>query len=775
MNYLTSLLLPVLLYTNAAPPFLGVSTSVHDQPVEIAGQTFLRGLRVELVVTDSAAEQAGLLEGDIIVALDGTSFDCPADQVLQRFQETLQTQKVGDLLSLTVFRDRVERDAHLDDQPVTNPAAWNEPDILVADAPPGTRLTLTATHVRKLLNLTSRLGQRPSDSGIGTFRIPSNSEIMPGALTLSPATHLAEQLIDQFNARADYTRLRERLAALVEQGDAFRLPLIAYAFREPMALEDLADQLDNIPTDPAGALRHAGRMLNLEVPARSLPALRTGLTAEEHAAQIERLLTSAHEHYEQALANLTDAEREFLEQTLPEVSDAFREFVMVLSDEDHDRRARVQRFCSLLVKVDRGALLAAAIELSALLDRDYLAGLQQDLRESDPGIFITHDTPYGPIVLAGWGDSWHQESAAVRIDLGGNDRYTHQTQQPFSISINLQGDDTYQATSDFAQGAAQFGVSLLYDHDGDDTYIAQQWSQGAAAVGVGLLLDACGNDYYRAQDYSQSAALAGVGLLIDHAGDDRYDAPRYAQAIAMPGAFAALVDSAGSDWYFCSGRDATGYGVSGVFDAFGQGCGIGFRGLASGGIALLRDDAGDDHYFGGNFAQGGGYYFGWGTLIDRAGDDIYRGSRYAQAWAAHQALGFLADDAGNDLYECWRGVGQSCSWDETVTMLIERAGDDFYLGGGGFACCAAHNNGWALLIDHDGQDSYSSTAGVPRADGDDEVTSFSLWLDLGGADDVYPQSGHNNQIKHGNRHGLFGDLPADLENAAARYQEFIRP
>jgi hypothetical protein len=70
-------------------------------------------------------------------------------------------------------------------------------------------------------------------------------------------------------------------------------------------------------------------------------------------------------------------------------------------------------------------------------------------------------------------------------------------------------------------------------------------------------------------------------------------------------------------------------------------------------------------------------------------------------------------------------------------------------------------------VDCAGVDHYQPLGEAPRADGDDRVTSFSMLLDVGGSDDVYLGVNENNTIHHGDRHGLFCDLPGDLESAVA--------
>lgn len=764
---LQGILFAVLLVAPDGQAFLGISTAVWTGTVEIDGRTFSQGLKIGLVIPNSGAAAAGVQRGDILVAIDGAAFEGPAAELPRRLAGALAARKVGDTIRLTVYRERIEKQAHLGDGPCIDPDAWGKPDTIVSTQPIGTTLMLTATRRAALLELEATLGGRPARAP-GGRAIPPNEAIYPGGIEHLPVERLADALLADSGPADDYRVLRRRLAGLVNEGDSFRLHRVACAMREPFALASLSREVVDLPDSLPAALVHAARCLDRPI-ARDwrtdAPPLRTGLTADEHARQIERVLAAAEDAYRQAFAGLSDEDQAFLKQALPDVTDSFREVVMVLSDPDRRRLERVRRFVELARKVDVAKLVEAAVTLSVLTDADYLRGLAEDLADQGAGVILRRDTAFGPIIFAGHGDTWFREAAAVLIDLGGCDRYTHATQQPVSVVIDLGGHDTYQATFDGAQGAGVLAVSLLYDRDGDDTYISQQWAQGSGALGVGVLWDGGGNDSYRAADYSQAAAFCGVGLLLDDAGDDRYDAPRYAQALGMPGGFGALRDRGGCDCYYCSGRDLTNYGTPGVFDAFGQGCGIGFRGLASGGIAILRDDGGDDVYFGGNFAQGGGYYFGWGVLMDGNGDDRYLGSRYAQAWAAHQAVGYLEDVGGDDFYECWRTVGQSCSWDETVTMLLERAGNDVYAGPRGFARAAAHNNGWALLVDYAGQDRYEPFGEAPRADGNEEVTSFSLLLDLGGGEDEYAGGNANNTTRHGNRHGFFVDAPGDLDAA----------
>jgi hypothetical protein len=252
-----------------------------------------------------------------------------------------------------------------------------------------------------------------------------------------------------------------------------------------------------------------------------------------------------------------------------------------------------------------------------------------------------------------------------------------------------------------------------------------------------------GNDTYRSDSYSQGACLAqGLAFLCDAGGNDLYESGLYAQGFAGPGAFGALLDHGGNDHYVCLGRKKCSYNEDGVFDAHAQGSSCGFRGKASGGIALLLDDGGDDVYEAGNFSQGCGYYFGWGLLVDLGrGNDRYVGSRYAQAAAAHSALASLWDEGGDDRYQAIVGAAQSAAWDLSATCFLDGGGDDRYEGGYSFSQGASAHNGFSLFYDASGKDSYSvHRLRPPALSGPNDYhqgPSLSVFLDAGGEPNVY--------------------------------------
>ncbi len=80
-------------------PFLGVSYTVITREVAILNE-LPEGIYVESVAIDSAADKAGLAEGDIITAIDGQKLD---DK--NQLSEIVRKKKVGDTVTISLYRD----------------------------------------------------------------------------------------------------------------------------------------------------------------------------------------------------------------------------------------------------------------------------------------------------------------------------------------------------------------------------------------------------------------------------------------------------------------------------------------------------------------------------------------------------------------------------------------------------------------------------------------------------------------------------------------------
>ncbi len=80
-------------------PFLGVSYTVITREVAILNE-LPQGIYVESVTIDSAADKAGLVEGDIITAIDGQKLDDD-----NQLSEIVRKKKVGDTVTISLYRD----------------------------------------------------------------------------------------------------------------------------------------------------------------------------------------------------------------------------------------------------------------------------------------------------------------------------------------------------------------------------------------------------------------------------------------------------------------------------------------------------------------------------------------------------------------------------------------------------------------------------------------------------------------------------------------------
>jgi hypothetical protein len=374
--------------------------------------------------------------------------------------------------------------------------------------------------------------------------------------------------------------------------------------------------------------------------------------------------------------------REFLAPHLEALAAAQRELRAALRGEAPSPAALLEQLKSDLPRAQVAALLGAVdVErLSQAMDLflEAITNLAQAARAAGtrlqfPTAPLRFDSPIGPVVIGTRGDDRHAAGAALILDPGGNDVYQRMPLAAGGIAVvlDLAGDDSYEGDD-----LAVLALSALIDLAGDDRYSATGPAQGAAFGGISLLMDAAGHDHYRAGSFAQGAAALGFGALVDLAGHDRYEIFSGGQGFGMTAGSGVLWDRAGSDLYQATGfRDLfeRGGGVS-----FAQGSGLGVRASIGGGIGILRDDAGDDHYSAHMFAQGGSYYYGTGLLWDRGGDDRYDAIRYAQGSGTHEAVGVLRDEAGNDRYRLEFGVGQGMGLDLSVGLLLDLGGEDEY-------------------------------------------------------------------------------------------------
>ncbi|MBD3383021.1 MAG: hypothetical protein GF404_12605 [candidate division Zixibacteria bacterium] len=371
------------------------------------------------------------------------------------------------------------------------------------------------------------------------------------------------------------------------------------------------------------------------------------------------------------------------------------------------------------------------------------------------------ETSAGKIVIKdGRSHSYDDDRYFLIIDVGGNDTYKNAASNRdlsnwISIAIDMGGNDIYDTEGEDypAFGTGLFGYAYLVDMAGDDTYRGKNLTQGVGIFGVGILQDLSGNDSYDGYISGQGAGFCGQGILSDITGDDRYHMFQMGQGFGFTRGAGILVDSTGNDRYIAN-DSIIDFPSSQSEDHNSNLCqGVGFGKRAdfidghswAGGIGILVDASGNDHYSAGLFAQGCAYWYAIGLLADTRGDDVYEGVWYVQGSGAHFGLGIMLESDGDDRYTATHNMAQGAGHDFTLGWLIDEAGNDIYIApnlslGGGNA------NGIGIFWDKRGNDQYfveeATTLGrsnvASRGSLRDTFLNLGLFLDTGG-EDVYPE------------------------------------
>jgi hypothetical protein len=709
----------------------------------------------------SSTSASGIRRGDNLVSVNGQAVDAAG------FIAAIAAMKPGDTVTLVLRRS-----------PQADPNA-----AVPTGGPGGDEFTVTST-----------LGSR--HEWTGTVGRGAGERVFPdppqGAFEAMILARAGEHGV--LDAEGGLNALRANLRAVQEAGmDPNALDAVVNVFRRPLSIDAQEAIIDrgvrglqelSQETDPAAwaeLMRAAAGMIQVELPRphATLDGIDFNLT--RYTIVAKRLETGYAEKTLALVRHLRDNisvsgvsagdqinviadAGETLSLVLPATVDLFEQRTKRLAERLHTATQAVDT-----APIDRATLpdvLAAAVtgDIMAFWEIGDLFG----------------------VVTASGPNQVDISVVAEVIDLGGDDQYIWPEDLPNReggiagnhIIIDLGGKDLYESLAECAgPGTGVFGVSLVDDRAGDDIYrSARLGSIGLGLFGIAILIDRAGNDRYenlgRNSGWSTGVGFYGVGLVIDHDGSDVHHAEKLSQGVGGPRGFGAIIDAAGNDRYEANGPNfGSAYGTPDVFLGMSQGFGFGVRSYAAGGVGAIYDDAGDDEYIAGEFSQAGGYYFGLGVLHDRAGNDRYHGNRYGQAFAAHQAAGILVDDAGDDSYWSMTAASQSGVWDQSVTMFIDRSGNDTYRADG-LALGAASMQAIGVFLDLDGNDRYEAPAGATlgqsggnsyhyEADG---VFSFSAFFDRGGGEDTYPGHRANNESKPtGARHdaspkdsGLYG-------------------
>ncbi len=371
---------------------------------------------------------------------------------------------------------------------------------------------------------------------------------------------------------------------------------------------------------------------------------------------------------------------------------------------------------------------------------------KQDSPQVGKGLEL--DLPRGRIALGSNGNDHYTGQYLFIFDPGGDDNYELDpcAAGESQIIYDLGGNDIYAAPEGYALACGFFGLGLLYDREGDDTYRAGNFSLGCGFFGAGMLIDMAGNDVYISDTYSQGAGGFGYGFLYDHAGTDQYSSALYSQGFGFTAGVGLLADRAGNDSYFAGGKYKDILRYEDHYISLSQGFSYGIRPDFSGGVGWLLDGAGNDVYAADIFAQGAAFWWAYGGLYDGSGNDSYNCFQYGQGSAAHMAAGILYDKRGDDVY-FGKGLMQGCGHDRSTGWILELAGNDTYISWD-LSQGAGSANGTGILTDGGGDDRYyvkraANTQGYgnPRND----FGSIGVFLDLRGQD-RYDGNGRDDDI-----------------------------
>ncbi|MEE8429244.1 MAG: hypothetical protein V3S33_07065 [Gammaproteobacteria bacterium] len=402
-------------------------------------------------------------------------------------------------------------------------------------------------------------------------------------------------------------------------------------------------------------------------------------------------------------------------QEIQAVRDHLATIVSSVTTDPRERRLTMTEYHDIGKRIDIAGLSAGLLGLLAAAEQA-LSGLGQAPPDTLP---MEWETPLGNVRISGTGDDVHTGDFLLLIDLGGNDTYEEVgavIARPGNVTvvIDLAGDDHIQWRRAAGPGAGILGIGLWIDMQGDDRYEGTNVGLGAGLLGAGLLWDMQGDDLYLAGSMVEGAGRYGLGVLLDEKGNDRYQTQLDGQGFGGEGGIGMLVDLVGEDRYLCGGfipdqmqSRAKRHGPSPHYLGMCQGYGFGRRPDISGGIGVLLDRRGDDHYRADLFAQASAYWFGLGMLVDSSGNDRYEAFEHCQGEGLHLSAAILADGGGDDYYSAYEHA-QGVGIDRAAGILYDHTGNDSYNAHRKSQGAGLKPFGFGFLLDAYGDDAYQA-------------------------------------------------------------------
>ena len=594
--------------------------------------------------------------------------------------------------------------------------------------------------------------------------IPAHNTIIGNLTSPTLIETFSQNHIDQHDFTSPVARLKhfiwdEKISHIYPKHFSDR---VAYGFQHPARLMELEHKivtpLKTIKQNPLTAVREAAANQDLEWQ----PAKAEAISLEPVAAfdWLEKNGTISQQFLNQAFVEFDEKQIQYLSSEARMFLDKINTGTGIMRQQEPERSIAVLQAST---RIDYQALMNSIAALSPIILPARAASFKVALREPPPEL---HDAIEGKIIDAhkteiGWmvygglqKNSYDMNRIAFVIDPGGDDQYTCSQIPEGKVQaiIDLDGADKYTGEK-LGPASGWLGISFIVDYRGNDHYQGQSHSCGASFMGAGVVIDYQGADSYSGDYWSCGSGLYGTGLLLDLGSEpDVYQSALYSQGTGSAKGFGLLYDHSGNDLYRSNGPANSAYKTPAVFSTYGQGMGMGIRGYDVGGIGILLDQGGNDRYEGGEFSQGGGYFWGLGILHDSTGNDLYYGNRYSHGFGCHQALGVLIDDSGNDNYWSMTAGSMGMAWDLGVGLLLDKKGDDVYQGPT-LSMGSASQQSIAWFFDLSGNDFYNTWGASLGMSSDNlyhwedsECHSFSFFLDAGGGQDRYSRKRKNNAV-----------------------------
>jgi hypothetical protein len=732
--------------------WLGISMKVPSPlPKEPGTDHILQAVEVATIMPGSKTETAGLREGDLIVGMDGKPIENKDEKTLLNFRVAISKKHAGEKVKLRVLR--------------------------------GDTLLELEIKIRSYPRIQSVLKPHPEF----VKQLPNNNKsFLTEVLERERLTDPFARLLKKFRNEAD-----KSVSPLIrkDEQNAFRLQEVNYVMYHPLELplvaRKITDRLhgafNTSHHDLPALVQTAMNELDMSFYNAKTESNRPSADMTDYIERLVKAIQHANSERSAVLSVFNAEEIEFLYAIAPNLleEDMKASKKEKSSAEKREEEMRMLQFFQLMLRLDLPRLLNASLEVVRALDLETLAILDKKAGKLEryPDGWIVHeednltriDTPAGRILIGGIKDNTYTEDAALILDYGGNDKYFNHAGgstrlNPFSVVIDLSGDDIYSATDDFVQGAGLLGGGFLIDLEGNDRYVANKNAQGTGILGLGILADLAGNDHYTATAVSQGAGSFGIGLLAEGGGDDNYFGNFFVQGAGYIMGFGAIVEASGNDNYFAGGMNEDFRAPGKSYDSMSQGFGFGMRPWeslvgTSGGIGVIAEAEGNDTYVADYFAQGASYWFSLGILDDRKGNDRYISGRYSQGAGIHMSAGVLIDGEGDDIYLADYGVAQGCGHDFGIGFLLDNGGNDRYISGV-IAQGAGNDNGIGVLSDNGGNDEYylkSLGQGRGNFESIRETESFGFLFDTGGGKDYYSLGGQNNSLTYKAQWGILAD------------------